>query len=98
MTYDVTRHAECPKCDVELTFVVAVNPGYEPRICFDHDSPHYSDPGDPGDAEIADGPRTCPECGLRFDEAFLSRIESDARQETPPTDHYDHEPDEGRWY
>lgn len=29
-----------------------VNPGYDAKVCFDHDHPSFSDPGDPGGIEF----------------------------------------------
>lgn len=52
----------CGQCGEEIE--LDVTPPRPAPFCQNHDSPAFSDPGDPGEV---DGPDECPECGHAVD-------------------------------
>jgi len=58
MTYTYT----CPNCNSELEY--EFKPGYAAPFCQNHDSPAFSDPGEPDDVE---GPDVCGCCDHDID-------------------------------
>jgi len=53
----------CPECDTDID--ITFNPGRPAPYCQNHDSPTFSDSGDP--AELDDCPDNCPSCGHKLD-------------------------------
>jgi len=51
MSENFTMTLLCPKCDEEIEAEISFDPGYPAPPCSDHDSPRFSDPGDPGYVE-----------------------------------------------
>ena len=52
----------CPSCDAVVTDHAIFDPGYPAPYATDHDSPAFSDPGDPGYVE--NYPEECPWCNV----------------------------------
>jgi hypothetical protein len=53
---------DCPECGTTHEF--EVTPERPAPFCQNHDSPAFSDPGDPGEV---DGPECCEKCGHSFE-------------------------------
>lgn len=52
----------CETCEEEVSF--SISPDRPAPYCLNHDSPAFSDPGDPAEIE---GPEECPKCKTEFD-------------------------------
>ena len=85
----------CPDCDTVMEF--EIYPGRRCPPCSNHDSPAFSDPGDP--AEIVEGVDCCPACLRVITTSELESIIDDAcsRDDNDPTD-YEREREREREY
>lgn len=77
----------CPECDCEID--IKFKPERPAPACSNHDSPAFSDSGDPADIDYPD---ECPECGLELisheDSIYAKVCEIDVNS-YEPEDRYD---------
>jgi len=68
----------CPNEECEKSIEVTFTPDRPAPPCSDHDSPAFSDPGDPGELDF---PEQCPHCSLPLIEEKVYDFCTDAYQD-----------------